>query len=82
MTGYLLKTLPGANSAYPMPDYNLDEPPASLYGLEETTSGPLPKELIELILRTSESFDIIARRWNVRPGLTLLSTQSPSTLMH
>ncbi|GAA5873481.1 hypothetical protein JCM3774_002428 [Rhodotorula dairenensis] len=58
VTGYLLETLPGANSAYPMPDYNLDEPPASLYDAEEigeshlTTHGPLPKELIELILRT------------------------------
>ncbi len=60
VTDYLLETLPGASTAFPMPTHDLDNPPANLSeadGSDEsdaTMHGPLPKELIELILRTSQ----------------------------
>ncbi|KWU41803.1 DHH phosphoesterase [Rhodotorula sp. JG-1b] len=51
VTDYLLEKLPGASTAYPMPTYDLDNPPATDES-DATMHGPLPKELIELILRT------------------------------
>ncbi|GAA5977572.1 hypothetical protein JCM10908_005025 [Rhodotorula pacifica] len=72
VTKYLLETLPGASASYPLPAHDLDE--ISTEAETESTDdsaltmrGPLPKELIELILRTIAIDSDALKRDSSRP---------------